>query len=60
MAEVRTVDMYKIHKWRIEWEKSGVSVGEEGLTAFRLSVKEEVLNSYISRNHACVSIACST
>lgn len=34
MAEVRTVDMYKIQKWRIEWEESRVSEGEEGLTGF--------------------------
>lgn len=34
MAELRTVDTYKIQEWRIEWEKSGVSEGEEGLTGF--------------------------
>lgn len=29
MAKVRTVDIYKIQKWRIEWEKSGVNEGED-------------------------------
>lgn len=46
MADVRTVDMYKIQKWRIELEKSGVTEDEERLTGFWLSVKEEFLNSY--------------
>lgn len=34
MADVRTVDMYKIQKWRIELEKSGVTEDEERLTGF--------------------------
>lgn len=50
MAEVRTVDMYKIQKWRVEWEKSGVNEGEEGLTVYKRRKGPEFIHQVETMN----------